>query len=88
MLSAPGAHRVQESPNSSLRFCLSVPSLHPFLGAGGVVLRRIRTGDCGPLPPDVSGFRDEGSGSWGSPILQKGGSFQDDATKGTGVGPS
>lgn len=84
----PGAHRVQESPNSSLHFCLSVPPLNPFLGAVGAVLRKIRTGDCGPLPPDVSGFGDEGSGSRGSPILQKGGSFQGDASKGTGMGLS
>ena len=30
--STPGAHRAQESPISSLHFCLSVPSLHPFWG--------------------------------------------------------
>lgn len=33
-------------------------------------------------PPDMSGFGDEGSGSRGSPILQKGGSFQGDALQG------
>ena len=45
-------------------------------------------GDCWSFPPDVSGFRDVGSGSRGSPTLQKGGSSQGDTTKGTGVGPS
>lgn len=62
--SSPGAHRVQESPNSSLHFCLSVPPLHPFLGQVERSSGEPGRGTAGPSLPTCldSGTKEVGAG--------------------------